>query len=187
MEDVDIGELRNRRRAIFWVVLIVAVSGFFVVRAISKSNQQAKRSVVSEALDTMIGPITPELVLGAGIPLKPKASLKGPYADSLARHVKVYLKQNPDEAARYIELTKGEEPPEIVLEYERMLEHSQYLRTVILRAVLMIKTKGNWEFCSAIDEGRLRNLVQAQERNPDGYFLGDGENDTLRQGEEYDF
>lgn len=73
----------------------------------------------------------------------------------------------------------------MVLEYERMLEHRQYLRTLILRAVLVIKMKGNWEFCSAIDEARLRNLVQAQERNPDGYFLGDGENNTLRQGEEY--
>src|SRR3546814_6100439 len=79
----------------------------------------------------------------AAIPLKPKLSIKGAYADSLARHVKIYLKQNPDEAAKYINLIKGEDSPEDLLGYEMMLEYSQYIRTIILRSVLNIKRVGN--------------------------------------------
>lgn len=111
--------------------------------------------MISATLEVMIGPISPKLVLDAAIPLKPKLSITGSYAESLARHVKIYLKQNPDEAAKYINLIKSEDSPEELLGYEMMLEHSQYIRAIILRSVLNIKRMGNWEFCSAIDESRL--------------------------------
>lgn len=170
-----------------WIIFIVAIIGFFVVKAVNNSNRKTEKRMISATLEVMIGHISPELVLNAAIPLKPKSSIKGDYADSLARHVKIYLKQNPDEAAQYINLIKGEDSPEELLGYEMMLEHSQYIRTIILRSVLNIKRVGNWEFCSAIDEPRLIRLVNAQQTNPESYFLMDGENNTVLQGEDIEY
>lgn len=170
-----------------WIIFIVAIIGFFVVKAVNSSNRKTEKRMISATLEVMIGPISPKLVLDAAIPLKPKLSITGAYADSLARHVKIYLKQNPDEAARYINLIKGEDSPEELLGYEMMLEHSQYIRTIILRSVLNIKRMGNWEFCSAIDESRLTRLVHAQETNPEAYFLMDGENNTILQGKDIEY
>ena len=170
-----------------WIIIFVALIGFFVVKAVNKSNSKTEKRMISATLDLMIGEISPKLVLDAAIPLKPKLSIKGAYADSLARHVKIYLKQNPDEAAKYINLIKGEDSPEELLSYEMMLEHSQYIRTIILRSVLNIKRMGNWEFCSAIDENRLSRLVRAQEANPESYFLMDGENNTVLQGKAIEY
>lgn len=169
-----------------WIIFIVIIVGFFVVKAVNNSNAKTEKRLISATLEVMIGPITPNLVLMAAIPLKPKRSIKGPYAESLARHVKIYLTQNPYEASKYIDLTKEEDSPENLLNYEMMLEHSQYIRTIILRSVLKIKQVGNWEFCSAIDEPRLINLVHALETNPEAYFLWDGKNDTSIQGEDVD-
>ena len=170
-----------------WIIIIVTIVGFFVVKAVNNSNRKTEKKVVSATLEVMMGPITPKLVLNTAIPLKTKTSIKGAYADSLARHVTIYLKQNPDEAARYISLIKGEDSPEELLSYEMMLEHSQYIRTIILRSVLNIKRMGNWEFCSAIDELRLGRLVKAQEDNPEAFFLWDGENNTLLQGKDVEY
>lgn len=142
-----------------------------------------EKRIVSETLNVLIGPISPELVLGAGIPLKPKASIKGAYAEALARHVKIYLQHNPDEAARYIELVKGDDPPEDLLAYEMMLERSQFIRAIILRAVLRVKRMGNWEFCSAIDEDRLSDLVYEHQISPHSHIL-EGGNCTLLQGKD---
>jgi hypothetical protein len=170
-----------------WIIFIVAIIGFFVVKAVNNSNRKTEKRMISATLEVMIGPISPKLVLDAAIPLKPKLSITGAYADSLARHVKIYLKQNPDEAAKYINLIKGEDSPEELLGYEMMLEHSQFIRTIILRSVLNIKRMGNWEFCSAIDESRLIRLVHAQETNPEAYFLMDGENNTILQGKDIEY
>ena len=164
-----------------WVIIAIAFIGFFVVKAVNSSNRKTEKRVISATLDVLIGPITPRLILGAGIPLRPHTSISKPYAESLARHVKIYLKQNPDEAARYIELTKGEDTPEDLLGYEIMLERSQYIRTIILRAVLYIKQKGDWEFCSAIDEARLSHLVQSLQNNSEAFHLMNDNNSTLMQ------
>src|SRR3546814_8228046 len=77
-----------------------------VVKAVNNSNRKTVKRMISATLDVMIGQISPKLVLNAAIPLKPKLSIKGAYADSLARHVKIYLKKNPDEAAKYITLDR---------------------------------------------------------------------------------
>jgi hypothetical protein len=164
-----------------WIIIAIAVVGFIVVKAVNSSNRKTEKRVVSATLDVLVGPITPRLILGAGIPLRPNTSISEPYAGSLARHVKIYLKQNPDEAARYIELIKGEDTPEELLGYEIMLEHSQYIRTIILRAILYIKQKGNWEFCSAIDESRLSRLVHSLQSNPESYHLMSDRSNTLMQ------
>src|SRR3546814_19565265 len=88
-------------RSIVWIIIIVAVIGFFVVKAVNNSNRKTEKRMISATLDVMIGQNSPKLVLNAAIPLKPKLSIKGAYADSLARHVKFYIKQNPNEAAKY--------------------------------------------------------------------------------------
>jgi hypothetical protein len=170
-------------RAALFVIITVAIIGFLVVRMVKKANKRTEERVFSEILGARIGAITPQLVLGAAIPLKPNRSIKGAYADSLARHVKIYLQQNPRDAEKYIDLIEdgNGDDPETLLDFEMMLEHSQHIRKIILRAVLTIKQVGNWEFCSAIDEPRLVALVSAQEADISGvttrsYFSmgGDG-------------
>src|SRR3546814_7283767 len=62
-----------------WIIIIVAVIGFFVVKAVNNSNRKTEKRMISATLDVMIGQISPKLVLNAAIPLKPKLSIKGAY------------------------------------------------------------------------------------------------------------
>src|SRR3546814_1688219 len=90
------------------IIIIVAVIGFFVVKAVNNSNRKTEKRMISATLDVMIGQISPKLVLNAAIPLKLKLAIKGAYADFLARHVKIHFNKNPDETEKNIKLIKGE-------------------------------------------------------------------------------
>jgi hypothetical protein len=165
----------------FWLIAALIAVGFLVLQSSKKSKREAQKEIYADAIDVVAGPIGPELILEASIPLKPGASMSNAHAASLGRHVKTYLSHNPEEAKRFLQLLDGESPKE-VLNYEMMLEHDQHFRTIILRATSFIMSKRNWEFGSAIDKERLNSLVRSLELHPSAYHLDDGQNCTLRQG-----
>lgn len=147
----------------------------------SGGKREFEKNIYAETISGVLGEFSGDLVLEAAIPLKPGVAMSTPHAESLGRHVKLYLSHNPEEARLFISALNGENARD-ALSFEMMLERDQHLRLIILRSILYIMQKGNWQFGQTIDIVRLERLVTSMEKNPSAYRLESELNSTLRQG-----
>lgn len=122
---------------------------------------------------THIGNVTPHLILSAVIPLKDGCTISESHAETLARHVELYLQHNPEEVS-LIKAALDGQSIQTALDFEMMLEYDQRIRTVLLRAVATIASKSEAEFVDGLDRSRLASLVKNLEQYPAAYQFGDG-------------
>lgn len=122
-----------------------------------------------------IGNITADLVLSAVIPLKDAVIISESHAETLARHVELYLQQNPEEIF-LIESALDDQSLQMALDFEMMLEYDQQIRTVLLRAISVIASRNDAEFIAGVDRSRLTSLVASLETYPSKIHFLDGGN-----------